>query len=103
MGQIYKFCKVQGKVVPIEDVLEEMEAARTSTQLMFDEMPATRHPIDGKYYTSKKEFRRITKAHGYEEVGNDYDHGYEPERANDEAFKKLNTKIRQEFRERYGK
>ena len=29
------------------------------------------HPLTGKYYTSKREFSRITKERGYEEVGND--------------------------------
>lgn len=34
-----------------------------------DEMPATRHMVDGKYYTSKKKFRNETKARGCVEVG----------------------------------
>jgi hypothetical protein len=29
------------------------------------------HPLTGKFYTSKREFSRITKERGYEEVGND--------------------------------
>lgn len=35
-----------------------------------DSMPALQH-VDGKYYDSKSAFRRVTKAHGYIEVGND--------------------------------
>lgn len=35
-----------------------------------DSMPATKHPIDGKYYESKSAFRRVTKASGCVEVGN---------------------------------
>lgn len=36
-----------------------------------DEMPATQHMADGAYYTSKRKFRAVTKAHGCVEVGND--------------------------------
>jgi len=36
-----------------------------------DEIPATRHMADGNYYTSKRKFRAVTKAHGCVEVGND--------------------------------
>jgi hypothetical protein len=36
-----------------------------------DEMPATKHMADGRYYTSKRGFRAVTRAHGCIEVGND--------------------------------
>lgn len=36
-----------------------------------DEMPATEHPIDGRVYESKSAFRRVTRANGCIEVGND--------------------------------
>jgi hypothetical protein len=36
-----------------------------------DEMPATQHMADGAYYTSKRKFRAVTRAHGCVEVGND--------------------------------
>lgn len=36
-----------------------------------DEMPPTRHMIDGKKYTSKKKFRNETQARGCVEVGNE--------------------------------
>lgn len=42
------------------------------TEIMRDEMAPTKHPINGKFYTSKKEFRRITKMHGCVEMGNDF-------------------------------
>src|SRR4030095_4947910 len=35
-----------------------------------DEMPPTEQ-IDGKFYTSKRKFRAIGRAHGLTEVGND--------------------------------
>lgn len=36
-----------------------------------DTMDATWHPIDGKMYESKSQFRRTTRANGCYEVGND--------------------------------
>lgn len=36
-----------------------------------DHMADTVHPITGKTYDSKSEFRKVTKAHGCTEVGND--------------------------------
>jgi hypothetical protein len=36
-----------------------------------DEMPSTQHMADGCYYTSKRKFRVVTRAHGCIEVGND--------------------------------
>lgn len=36
-----------------------------------DHMDALRHPITGKLMDSKSEFRKITKAHGCVEVGNE--------------------------------
>jgi hypothetical protein len=36
-----------------------------------DTMDATEHPCDGKRYDSKVQFRRVTKAHGCVEIGND--------------------------------
>ena len=37
---------------------------------ILDTMDPTEH-IDGRHYTSKAEFRAVTKAHGMVEVGND--------------------------------
>lgn len=36
-----------------------------------DSMPACEHPITGEVFESKSAFRRVTKAHGCVEVGND--------------------------------
>jgi hypothetical protein len=36
-----------------------------------DTMEPTRHPVDGKIYDSKSAFRRVTKATGRQEVGNE--------------------------------
>ena len=48
------------------------------------------HPLTGKFYTSRREFSRITRENGYEEVGND------PNRLNPKPKPKPNrTEIRQ--------
>lgn len=39
--------------------------------LISDTQEPLEHPLTGKFYTSKREFSRITKERGYEEVGND--------------------------------
>lgn len=39
--------------------------------IISDSMDETEHPCDGKVYTSKSTFRRVTKANGCIEVGND--------------------------------
>lgn len=44
---------------------------KVSVHYIPDEMPATRHMIDGKYYTSKHRFRNETRARGCVEVGNE--------------------------------
>ena len=44
---------------------------KVSVHYIPDEMPATRHMINGKYYTSKHKFRGETRAHGCVEVGNE--------------------------------
>ena len=36
-----------------------------------DTIEPLEHPLTGKHYTSKREFSRITRERGYEEVGND--------------------------------
>lgn len=35
-----------------------------------DEMPETEH-LDGNFYTSKRRFREVTRAHGCIEIGNE--------------------------------
>lgn len=42
-----------------------------SVHVLTDRMEATRHPVDGKLYDSKSAFRRLTKAAGLEEMGNE--------------------------------
>lgn len=42
-----------------------------TTQIITDTMQETWHPCDGRKYDSKSAFRRVTRAHGGVEVGND--------------------------------
>lgn len=42
-----------------------------SAYVIRDEMDPVRHPADGKIYTSKRAFRKTTRAAGCEEVGNE--------------------------------
>lgn len=102
MGQVYQYCKIQKKVVPVEEVMHD---ATASTQFIIDEMPPTKHPITGEVFTSKTKFRAVTKAHGYEEVGTAYDHGFEPgERERADKHKANVRRIKEELRERlYGR
>jgi hypothetical protein len=62
-----------------------------------DEMPPTKHPITGEMFTSKAQFREVTRAHGYDEVGTAYENGYEPESQQDS--KALENSISEKFRE----
>lgn len=52
---------------------EETPPARSSLpcpMMITDTMDPVEH-VDGKFYTSKSQYRAVTKAHGYVEVGND--------------------------------
>lgn len=40
-------------------------------QIITDSMDAVRHPVTGQYMDSKSEFRKITRAAGCEEMGNE--------------------------------
>lgn len=49
---------------------EPAPASTGAPAVISDTMEPTEH-IDGKFYTSKSQFRAVTKAHGMIEVGND--------------------------------
>lgn len=52
----------------------EPPRARSSLPVPYiasDVMDETEHPCDGKHYTSKAQFRAVTRANGCIEVGND--------------------------------
>lgn len=86
-----------------EKTCEEATGAPSKGNFIFDEMEPTKHPLNGRYYTSKKAFRAVTKARGYEEVGTAYEHGYDPEKERAGSTKELAHKLINEIRERrYG-
>ena len=51
--------------------------------LISDIMEPAEH-VDGNFYTSKSGFRKVTKANGYIEVGNDSQRFQKPKRQNRE-------------------
>ena len=56
----------------LKELVENEEYAKGGVpNVISDIMDETRHMIDGKYYTSKSEFRKVTKQHGCIEVGNE--------------------------------
>lgn len=89
---IFKYCKVQKKVVPVDQVIEYRHANAAHGYIP-DEMPPTKHPLTGKYYTSKAKFRAETTARGYQEVGNEYE---KPEKVEQS---KPNPKFKEQMRE----
>jgi hypothetical protein len=97
---IFKWCKIQQKVVPADEVLEEVHA-NVAHGYIPDEMAAVKHPIDGKYYTSKAKFRAVTRSHGYEEVGTAYENGYDPEKRKESVENARIQQIAEHFKERY--
>lgn len=76
----WKWDRVAKKLVPLNepDMVVHAEAAHGFIQ---DEMPVTKHPVDGRYYTSKAKFRAVTRASGRVEVGDAYE-----KNINDPAF-----------------
>lgn len=59
---------------PVTEVRKEPVPSKRSSfpcpRVFSDTMPALEH-VDGKFYDSKSQFRAVTKAHGYTEMGND--------------------------------
>lgn len=95
---VYKWCPVQKKVVPADEVMVEIPA-NVAHRYISDDMPPTRSPLDGKYYTSKSKLRETYRAAGVYEVGNDFEH-YEPEKEQQREERELLSRVRAEFRER---
>lgn len=55
----------------VEKHLAAPLSADPRVHVIGDVMPAMRHPITGALMDSKSEFRKVTRAHGCIEVGND--------------------------------
>lgn len=99
----YVYCKVKGKVVPEGEQVQKAAPTKhvgIAHGFIQDEMEATKHPCDKKYYTSKSKFRAVTKAHGREEIGTAYSNGYEPEREQIADQKRYEQRLHEVFRER---
>jgi len=95
----YKRDPSTGKIVHVSDI-KRIINAEAAHGFINDEMPATLHPKDGKYYTSKAAFRAATKAHGCVEVGDAYEKGYDPRKEFEAEQKRVIDKQWDEFVER---
>jgi hypothetical protein len=105
---LFKYCKATKTVLPIAEARaldaqneENTKLASVSHGFIQDEMEPTKHPIDGKYYTSKAKFRTVTRAHGYDEVGTAYDNGFNPEKQAEKDFNNYIKGVNQEWKNRY--
>lgn len=99
-----QWCPVQQKVVPSSEVMVEVDErtlAKIAHGYIQDEMPPTKHPIDGKHYTSAAKFRAVTRAHGFEEVGTAYENGYQPEKELEREFNRYIEGLNNEWRDRF--
>ncbi len=96
----YGYCPIQKRVVPVHEIQRESKALDLFIQ---DEMPETRHPVTGEYFTSKSKFRAVTRALGYEEIGNDYDRGYEPGKRLERAAREFEQRKKEVFIQNYNK
>jgi hypothetical protein len=66
-----------------------------------DEMPPTRSPLTGKYYTSKAALRAEYRSHGAEEVGTAYENGYDPAEKQQRREADLVRSIKDQIIDRY--
>lgn len=78
--KLFQWCAIQEKVVPVEEVMVRVHA-NASHMFIHDEMPPTRNPLNPKeIYTSKSKLRAAYRAAGAEEIGTEFERGYNPER-----------------------
>lgn len=88
----YQYCKVQGKVVPQDEVVDERYDV-SKCQIINDEMPPTKNPLNpSEIFTSKSKLRQRYKEAGAIEVGNEYERGYDPQVINDRDRSERNAK-----------
>ena len=98
---LFQYCKIQDKVVPVEQVQREYQTHARDLFIQ-DEMPPTRNPLNPKeIYTSKSKLRAVYKAAGAVEVGDAYDRGYIPERESGASSDRLVSKLKEQMIERY--
>lgn len=93
--QVYKYCKVQCKVVPVDEVID----SEASLHIINDEMPPTRNPLNSKeIFTSKSKLRAAYRAAGVEEVGTAYENGYNPHK---EKLREIESRNKAEFKRKF--
>jgi len=98
-NKLYQYCKIQDKVVPIEEVKREKYARDLFIQ---DEMEPTRNPLNPKeIYTSKSRLRAAYKAAGAIEVGDAYDRGYIPDQESGASTRRLAKQLTDKIIDRY--
>lgn len=66
--RVYVYDEKQGKCVPVHERTDKPHVHAVHQ----DTMDPTWHPHEMRYYDSKSEFRRATKAAGLVEMGNDW-------------------------------
>lgn len=60
-----------GQLIDRNDAPPLVQTFGRGPAVISDIMDSCRHMADGRYYTSKSEFRKATKANGCVEIGND--------------------------------
>jgi len=99
--QLYQYCPVQKKVVPVDQVQRRVES-KARDLFIQDEMEPTRNPLNPKeIFTSKSKLRAAYRAAGAIEVGDAFDRGYAPEREIERSDSKLAADIKQKIIDRY--
>ena len=98
--KLYQWCAVQEKVVPVEEVMVRVHA-NAAHCFIHDELPPTRNPLNPKeIYTSKSKLRAAYRAAGAEEVGTEFERGYNPDRHAEEREKKVVSNFMRQVRDR---
>lgn len=105
-------CKVCGKLherypnyEPCDKDVRPQRSDLPTPLLNLDTMEPTQHPVTGEYLTSKSQFRKITKAHGREEIGDQTHIRPEPKVdkiTKDEIMQAVN-KLKQGYKPQLGK
>jgi hypothetical protein len=67
---VYRNGMLVEKGGPLDNRLQPVRSDLPCPMLISDTMDAAEH-VDGNFYTSKSEFRKVTKANGLIEVGNE--------------------------------
>jgi len=92
---MWKWDKATKKLVSITNPSNLTIHAEAAHGFIQDEMPATKHPIDGKYYTSKSKFRTVTREAGAVEIGDSYEKSVD-----DPSFYERKSEVSKEYKEK---